>query len=204
MTLATKIVKNNPDCITEGDRMRVSKEKAAENRERILNEAARLFRERGLSGVGVDALTEAAGLTHGSLYSHFGSKDGLIAEAVGHAFSTFGSEFSAIKKVEAYVARYLSSRHRGNPGSGCTVAAIGCEMPRQSKAVRRVFTEAAKRSMARMSALLPSRRGRHRDDDALVMLATMAGAMIFARAVDDLEFSDRILSACRTALAEKL
>ena len=49
--------------------MRVSKEKAAENRERILTEAARLFREHGLSGVGVDALTDAAGLTHGSLYS---------------------------------------------------------------------------------------------------------------------------------------
>ena len=57
--------------------MRVSKEKSAENRERILEAAARLFRERGLSGVGVDALTEAAGLTHGSLYSQFGSKSRL-------------------------------------------------------------------------------------------------------------------------------
>ena len=61
--------------------MRVSKEKAAENRERILTEAARLFREHGLSGVGVDALTDAAGLTHGSLYSQFGSKERLAAEA---------------------------------------------------------------------------------------------------------------------------
>ena len=65
--------------------MRVSKEKAAENRERILTEAARLFREHGLSGVGVDALTDAAGLTHGSLYSQFGSKDRLAAEALSHA-----------------------------------------------------------------------------------------------------------------------
>ena len=59
--------------------MRVSKEQAAQNRARILAEAARLFRERGLSGVGVDALTEAAGLTHGSLYSQFGSKERLAA-----------------------------------------------------------------------------------------------------------------------------
>ena len=62
--------------------MRVSKEKVAENRERILKEAARLIRERGISGVGVDALTEAAGLTHGSLYSQFGSKERLAAEAL--------------------------------------------------------------------------------------------------------------------------
>jgi TetR/AcrR family transcriptional regulator, transcriptional repressor for nem operon len=47
--------------------MRVSKEQAAENRERILKAASRLMRERGISGVGVDALTEAAGMTHGSL-----------------------------------------------------------------------------------------------------------------------------------------
>ena len=33
------------------------------------------MRERGISGVGVDELTEAAGMTHGSLYSQFGSKD---------------------------------------------------------------------------------------------------------------------------------
>ena len=35
--------------------MRVTKEKAAENRERILTQAARLFRERGVSAVGMDA-----------------------------------------------------------------------------------------------------------------------------------------------------
>ena len=55
--------------------MKASKEQAAENRARILNESARLFRERGLSGVGVDALAAAAGMTHGSLYSQFGSKE---------------------------------------------------------------------------------------------------------------------------------
>lgn len=62
--------------------VRVSKEKAAENRERILLAAARLMRERGISGAGVDALTEAAGMTHGSLYSQFGSKERLVEEAV--------------------------------------------------------------------------------------------------------------------------
>ena len=41
------------------------------------------MRERGISGAGVDALTEAAGMTHGSLYSQFGSKERLVEEAVG-------------------------------------------------------------------------------------------------------------------------
>ena len=37
--------------------MRVSKEKAAQNRERILISAARLFREHGIAATGVDSIT---------------------------------------------------------------------------------------------------------------------------------------------------
>ena len=67
--------------------MRVSREKSAENRERILQAAAALIRERGISGVGVDALSDAAGLTHGSVYSQFGSKDRLVVEALRFALA---------------------------------------------------------------------------------------------------------------------
>jgi TetR/AcrR family transcriptional regulator, transcriptional repressor for nem operon len=56
--------------------MRVSREKAAENRERIVDTASRLFREKGFDGVGLDAIMKDAGLTHGGFYGHFGSKDG--------------------------------------------------------------------------------------------------------------------------------
>ena len=183
--------------------MKVSKEKAAENRERILDEAARLFRERGVQGVGVDALGEAAGLTHGSLYSQFGSKDRLLAEAVERAFSSFGAKFGAIENVETYVREYLSAEHRENPGSGCTVAAIGSEMPRQSNAVRSVFTNAVKRRMARIAKLLPKRRGRDREDDALSVIATLAGAMMLARAVNDSKLSECILAASRARLSDQ-
>ena len=46
--------------------MRVSREQAAKNRERVLDVAARLFRERGFDGVGVSDLMKAAGLTPGA------------------------------------------------------------------------------------------------------------------------------------------
>ena len=42
--------------------------------------------------MGVDALTEAAGMTHGSLYSQFGSKERLVEEAVGYAIAAKGQE----------------------------------------------------------------------------------------------------------------
>ena len=62
--------------------MRVSKEKAAHNRAQILNAAARLFRERGIGATGVDAITDDAGLTHGAVYSQFGSKEAIAVEAI--------------------------------------------------------------------------------------------------------------------------
>ena len=124
--------------------MRVSKEQAAENRARILAETARMIREAGIGGVGVDALTRAAGLTHGSLYSQFGSKERLVAEALAHALENSGDktrkELAAGGSLATVVARYLSPAHRDAPGGGCALAAIGPEAARQGGSVRRVFT----------------------------------------------------------------
>jgi AcrR family transcriptional regulator len=96
--------------------MRVSKEKAAENRERILKAAARLIRERGISGAGVDALTEAAGMTHGSLYSQFGSKERLAEEALGHALVASGKTTAGAATLDQYISGYLSPEHRDQVG----------------------------------------------------------------------------------------
>ena len=120
--------------------MRVSKEQAAENRERILKAASRLMRERGISSVGVDALAEAAGMTHGSLYSQFGSKERLVEEAVAHAIATKGREVPRVFALSDYVSEYLSAAHRDEPGSGCPFAALCCEIPRQARGVRERFT----------------------------------------------------------------
>src|ERR1700681_4752761 len=182
--------------ITRTRAMRVTKEKAAENRERILTEAARLFRERGVSAVGMDALAEAAGMTHGSLYSQFGSKEHLAAEALGRAFDASAANYGEIETLSAYVESYLSPRHRDTAGTGCAIATLGCEVPRQGNAMRQTFTEGLRRLMARLARLLGPKARRERENEALAIAATMVGGMILARAVDDRELSDRILAAC--------
>src|SRR5271168_5425660 len=74
--------------------MKVTKEKSAENRTALVETSARLFRERGIDGVGVAEISKAAGLTHGALYAQFQSKQALAAEALaqglarGHARMT--------------------------------------------------------------------------------------------------------------------
>jgi TetR/AcrR family transcriptional regulator, transcriptional repressor for nem operon len=182
--------------------MRVSKEKAAENRERILSEAARLFREHGPAGVGVNALTEAAGMTHGSLYSQFGSKDNLLAEALHHGYAQIAARSVGIASITEALSMYLSPMHRENPGKGCYMAALGCEMSRQSKPVRAAFTEIVRDRMKRFGAMLSRSSKRQQEDDALAILSGMVGAMVLARAVDDPELSDRILSVTRARLVK--
>src|SRR5688572_6186334 len=67
--------------------MKVSREQAVQNRERIVEAAARLFRERGFDGIGVADLMNEAGLTHGGFYGHFSSKEELMAEASARALT---------------------------------------------------------------------------------------------------------------------
>ena len=179
--------------------MRVSKEQAAANRERILDAAARLFRERGIAGTGVDALAEAAGMTHGSLYSHFGSKERLAAEAVGRAAAGNDAGTSQAGTLAEFVDGYLSPRHRDAAGAGCVLAALGSEVRRQDAPVRDSFTAGVRRMAARIGNLLPGRASPQREDEALAVVATLVGALILSRAVDDAALSDRILAAARHA-----
>jgi TetR/AcrR family transcriptional repressor of nem operon len=181
--------------------MKLSKEKSAENRARILAEAGRLFRERGVSGTGVDALAEAAGLTHGSLYSQFGSKEQLAIEALTEVFAQGGAKH-AEKGLEVFLDHYLSPRHRDAIGSGCGVAALCSEMPRQAPALRARFTEGVRSLAARIGAKLAAHRGVATEEEALAALSSVVGALVLARAVNDGALSARILAAAKARLLE--
>src|SRR5687767_4589921 len=118
--------------------MRVSKQAAAENRQRILYAAAELFREHGIDGAGVDAITEAAGLTHGAFYSQFGSKEAVVTEALRLALDEGRESWmrhangsQKPRALERIIDGYLSPRHRNSLGKGCPVAALGADLARQ-------------------------------------------------------------------------
>jgi len=183
--------------------MNVTKEKAAENRENLLIQAARLFRERGISGIGVDALAEAANMTHGSLYSQFGSKDKVLAESLTNGFDKIIARRATLENISEVIDLYISSAHRDNPGAGCFIPTLGSEIPRQSTEVRARFTEIVKRSMDLLGSMLPGKRKRQREDEALPIFATMIGTIILSRAVDDAKLSDRILSVNREYLLQQ-
>lgn len=180
--------------------MRVSKEQAAKNREHILKAASGLMRERGIAGVGVDALAEAAGMTHGSLYSQFGSKERFVEEAVAYAIAAKAQELPEVFTLDDYASEYLSPAHRDNPGTGCVLSALCSEMQRQSKGIRERFTAGVRGTIALLSSRMTHGLKQSQRDKALAAVASMVGALVLARAVNDPELSDDILRATRNGL----
>src|SRR5215212_460788 len=177
--------------------MRVSREKAAENRQRIVEAAARLFRDDGFDGVGVDAIMKEAKLTHGGFYGHFASKDALMAEAMAHALDRSTAWQERLDSLSGLVTGYLSDRHRVDRANGCAVAALGAEVARQSPALRRTVTAGVRQQIGRIVSLLKRGTPAARRRRALATYAGMVGALTLARAVDDPALAKEILLAAR-------
>jgi TetR/AcrR family transcriptional repressor of nem operon len=184
--------------------VRVTREQAAANRQRIVDVASTLFRRHGFEGIGVDDIMKGAGLTHGGFYGHFASKDDLAAEACTRAL---GSDNWAERiagtpdpSLEAVVRGYLTPRHRDDPAHGCPFAALGSDVVRQPRGVRRAFTEAVRFRVDALLKLLPGRSADARRKKALATMAGLVGALILSRAVVDPKLSDEILDAAATTL----
>ncbi len=186
--------------------MKVSREQAAENGERILELATRLFRERGIDGVSVADLMKSAGLTHGGFYGHFKSKQQLVAQACGLAISkTRQSWMKSISEmpenpIQAVANRYLTIAHRDHSGRGCPMAALGAEVARQGPEVRHAVTEELRLFFDSLARALPGSSDPDRRQKAISMYALLVGGMVLARAVDDPAFSNEILQAAATSL----
>src|SRR5882757_5280978 len=127
--------------------MKVTREQAAENRERVVDVASRLFREKGFDGIGIADIMKSAGLTHGGFYGQFKSKDDLAAQACARAFAQWAEELDARVRTSggdslaALIRAYLSEAHRDARGTGCMTAALGAEAARQSQPLRQAFTQ---------------------------------------------------------------
>jgi AcrR family transcriptional regulator len=164
--------------------------------------AARAIRRSGYDGTGVAEIMKEAGLTHGGFYAHFESREHMLAEAADRAggdgmavLARAAAEAPPRKALEAILRAYLSREHVEGAETGCAVAALGSEMPRQSPRVRRAATRRIKEMIDLVARQSPDwgQPGAH--VRALVALATALGALIVARAVDDPKLSDAVRQA---------
>jgi len=171
----------------------------------ILDVAARALRREGYAGVRVADVMKEAGLTHGGFYAHFPSREALLVEALARAGRDSAAAVARAaqsnrrKHVSAFrslVEAYLSDRHLASPETGCPVAALGSDMPRQSLAVRQASALRVGRLIDTVRASLP---GASRST-ATVVAGTMVGTLQLARALGDNDEGRAALAAAREAL----
>jgi TetR/AcrR family transcriptional repressor of nem operon len=179
--------------------------------ERIVEAAARAFRERGVESVAIADLMRDAGLTHGGFYAHFPNKDALVAEAMARGLADSRREFLAgaadvnpAAPLREIIRRYVSRFHRDHPAEGCVLPALSAEVAREPEGVRRAYTGAVEDLVAGIAEHCPGDTPEARRDAALTLIAGMAGAVALARAVDDPTLSDRLLLATRRFFTDAL
>jgi AcrR family transcriptional regulator len=177
------------------------------SRQRIVEAAARAIRRTGYDGTSVADLMQEAGLTHGAFYSHFASREALLAEATQQACAesatvanTAAESAPHDEALRAMVAGYLSEPHLKNAERGCPLTALGSETPRQSPEVRRTTTRYIKEMIDLLARQMPNWGRPEAHDRALVTMSTMVGALILARAVDDPALAARLLDTTRAQL----
>jgi len=170
--------------------------------ERIVSVAARAIRRSGYDGTGVADIMKEAGLTHGAFYAHFASREAMLAEAVEKACAESAAAAADVvasvppgKALASLLGAYLSREHLEHFDIGCPLAALGSETSRQVPEVRRVTTRHIKEMIDLVARQAPDwgQPGAHQR--ALVTVATMVGALLLARAVDDPGLSDGLREA---------
>lgn len=183
--------------------MRVSRAIAEKNREKVVETAGRLFRERGYEGIGIADLMKAASLTHGGFYKQFDGKAALISEATRAALAENKKRWMQVAAdadgdpAAALRCWYLSAQHLAMRGEGCCLAALAAEAPRQGTQLQKAFAGA----VHDFAGLLGGDRAPA--GEALRTLSMMVGALVLARAIGEDPLSEGILEAVRNTTDER-
>ncbi len=179
--------------------MRYAPEHNTETRERILEAASRLFREHGIAAVGLAKVMAEAGLTVGTFYTHFKSKEALLRETLIRSLEARHEELGGTLQrtdLETVVRAYLSPEHRDAAGTGCPIAALASEVARHPRATRQALASRNAPTLDALAAWLGSRQGKKVGRaDAAALLGLLSGTLQLARATPDRDESDAILEA---------
>ena len=189
---------------------RVSQAEALSHRAQITEVSARLFKERGLKGVSVADLMGAAGLTHGGFYGHFESKDALAGAAVARAFEQstqrwrrrVGAAPDAAAGRAAIVDSFLSPRSVREVGLGCPAVSMASDVAREpaGAAIRGPFIDGLEGLVRILADVQDGPDASARRAAALADYATLAGALLLARATEGSALSTDLLAAARERL----
>jgi TetR/AcrR family transcriptional regulator, transcriptional repressor for nem operon len=183
--------------------MRYPAGRKEQTRKKILETAARIFRRDGYHASGVDKVMEEAGLTAGGFYTHFSSKQALLAAALAAAGTESRDRveqslqgLSGRAWVRGFLGLYLGREHCEGSEAGCPLAALVSEVSRADEAVKASFAGL----VCNLQEMLVSNAGSGAaiaDELALAAVSMCVGGLALARSVKDRALAEQILDSCR-------
>jgi TetR/AcrR family transcriptional regulator, transcriptional repressor for nem operon len=185
--------------------MRYSADHKAETRKHLLKTSGALAKKKGFSSTGVDALMEAAGLTSGAFYSHFGSKTELFAELVKQELEhslTMLADDGTDEPVEEWIVRqlkrYLTWKHVQSPDNGCAVPSLAAEIARADRPAKKTFEDAMNRIHSVWAEQLKDEKA------AWAVISQLVGSILIARAMASEKSAKEVLDASKAVLESML
>jgi TetR/AcrR family transcriptional repressor of nem operon len=184
--------------------MNAKVEQKARSHESILRSAARLVREKGISGARVAEVMKGAALTVGGFYAHFSSKDELVDEALRRTAARLRDGLFArldekpeADRAEVILKRYLSADHRDAATLGCPLPAVVGEVGTTAPQHGAIVAEQLQALIDGLADHLPAGGIVPRRMLAIGLVALMYGGLSLSRAVKGTDLSDEVLRACR-------
>jgi TetR/AcrR family transcriptional repressor of nem operon len=183
--------------------MGYSKASKANTHARLVEAAASRFKERGVDGISLAELMQDLKLTHGGFYKHFASRDELVTEALALAMKQSGEVMRqqglGLDKPDLprFVDFYLDETHRDGRADGCAVAALAGDAARNSDGVQAQFREHIDGNLKALSEVLKPASPQEARGAAILVLCSLYGALMTARAVGDSPLSREILRTVR-------
>lgn len=180
--------------------MRYSSDHKAQTHQRIIKEASVRFRRDGIGATGLQPLMKALDLTHGGFYAHFKSKHELVEKALQAAAAELDTHcemlFSQQRPLDAFIDSYLSEWHQTSPDQGCPLTTMSSELG--LKGQHSPTTDAV--LGARLKQVEAALGSANADEQSLVLMSTLVGALVLARSVESTQLATRILDVVRASL----
>ncbi len=180
--------------------------------QKILDAAGRNFRRHGYAGVGVDGIAQAAGVTSGALYAHFGSKDWVFVAALEQGLDEVIDAIPTFQRdhgnqwVVAFTDYYLGAAHRADLECGCAMTTLSPEVVRREPSLHEVYEEKMNVIVSLIARGLCAPSGENEPDDreerAWALLGTLIGGLTVSRAVATSDLAASIAEANKRAALE--
>lgn len=174
---------------------------------KIVRNASRQFRAKGLNGPAVPAMMKASGLTHGGFYKHFSSRDELVAEAIEESLRELtetlveAARHSGLQEGwKAMVKTYLTLERCDRAEVGCPIAALAPEIARRRPAVKLRSSAAILKFRQELLPFMPGKNTKEKATNFLAIISSMVGTIAIARTMPDPAVRQRIVNTVRDHL----